>query len=72
MVILPDIGHGRAAQASTMAAVNWLADHFAGKGQIELSRELADGTASAADRALTKAIDVLVGPAGLEPATRPL
>ncbi|MEH2522984.1 acetyl esterase/lipase [Bradyrhizobium sp. AZCC 2176] len=31
MVILPGIGHGRAAQASTMAAVNWLTDRFAGK-----------------------------------------
>jgi acetyl esterase/lipase len=30
MMILPDIGHGRAAQASTMAAVSWLADRFAG------------------------------------------
>ncbi|MBT1517345.1 lipase family protein [Bradyrhizobium sp. SRL28] len=30
MVILPDIGHGHAAQASTMAAVNWLTDRFAG------------------------------------------
>jgi acetyl esterase/lipase len=29
MMILPDIGHGRAAQASTMAAVNWIADRFA-------------------------------------------
>lgn len=31
MVILPGIGHGRAAQASTMAAVNWMTDRFAGK-----------------------------------------
>jgi hypothetical protein len=31
MVILPGIGHGRAAQASTMAAANWLTDRFAGK-----------------------------------------
>ncbi|MEH2500245.1 pimeloyl-ACP methyl ester carboxylesterase [Bradyrhizobium sp. AZCC 1678] len=31
MVMLPGIGHGRAAQASTMAAVNWLTDRFAGK-----------------------------------------
>ena len=31
MVILPGIGHGRAAQASTMAAVSWLTDRFAGK-----------------------------------------
>jgi acetyl esterase/lipase len=30
LMILPDIGHGRAAQASTMAAVGWLADRFAG------------------------------------------
>lgn len=29
LMILPDIGHGRAAQASTMAAVNWTADRFA-------------------------------------------
>ena len=29
MVILPDIGHGRAAQASTMEAVGWIADRFA-------------------------------------------
>jgi acetyl esterase/lipase len=28
MVILPNIGHGRAAQASTMEAVNWIADRF--------------------------------------------
>jgi hypothetical protein len=31
MVTLPNIGHGRAAQVSTMAAVNWMADRFAGK-----------------------------------------
>jgi hypothetical protein len=31
MVVLPNIGHGRAAQASTMAAVNWMTDRFAGK-----------------------------------------
>ncbi|WOH67963.1 alpha/beta fold hydrolase [Bradyrhizobium sp. BWA-3-5] len=31
MVMLPGIGHGRAAQASTMAAVNWITDRFAGK-----------------------------------------
>ena len=31
MLILPDIGHGRAAQASTIAAVDWMADRFAGK-----------------------------------------
>jgi len=31
MVMLPGIGHARAAQASTMAAVNWMADRFAGK-----------------------------------------
>ncbi|ANW05345.1 lipase [Bradyrhizobium icense] len=31
MVLLPGIGHGRAAQASTMAAVNWMTDRFAGK-----------------------------------------
>lgn len=31
MVTLPNIGHGRAAQASTMAAVNWMTDRFAGK-----------------------------------------
>src|ERR1700744_1495219 len=30
LMILPNIGHGRAAQASTMAAVNWIADRFAG------------------------------------------
>jgi pimeloyl-ACP methyl ester carboxylesterase len=30
LMILPDIGHGRAAQASTMAAVNWTAERFAG------------------------------------------
>jgi pimeloyl-ACP methyl ester carboxylesterase len=30
MVILPNIGHGRAAQASTVDAVNWIADRFAG------------------------------------------
>ncbi len=30
LVMLPDIGHGRAAQASTMEAVNWIADRFAG------------------------------------------
>ena len=30
MVLLPNIGHGRAAQASTMNAVNWIADRFAG------------------------------------------
>jgi pimeloyl-ACP methyl ester carboxylesterase len=31
MVILPNIGHGRAAQASTMAAVDWTSDRFAGQ-----------------------------------------
>jgi len=31
LVMLPGIGHGRAAQASTMEAVNWLTDRFAGK-----------------------------------------
>jgi acetyl esterase/lipase len=31
MVMLPGIGHARAAQASTMAAVNWMTDRFAGK-----------------------------------------
>ncbi len=30
MVVLPNIGHGRAAQASTMDAVNWISDRFAG------------------------------------------
>jgi acetyl esterase/lipase len=29
MMILPNIGHGRAAQASTIAAVNWMTDRFA-------------------------------------------
>lgn len=31
MIMLPGIGHGRAAQASTMAAVNWMTDRFARK-----------------------------------------
>jgi pimeloyl-ACP methyl ester carboxylesterase len=31
MMILPNIGHGRAAQASTMAVVRWLADRFSGE-----------------------------------------
>lgn len=31
MVVLRNIGHGRAAQASTMAAMNWMTDRFAGK-----------------------------------------
>jgi pimeloyl-ACP methyl ester carboxylesterase len=31
MVILQDIGHGRAAQASTMGAVDWMTDRFAGE-----------------------------------------
>jgi pimeloyl-ACP methyl ester carboxylesterase len=30
MVVLPNIGHGRAAQASTMAAVSWMTDRFVG------------------------------------------
>lgn len=30
LVILQNIGHGRAAQASTMDAVHWIADRFAG------------------------------------------
>jgi pimeloyl-ACP methyl ester carboxylesterase len=30
MLSLPNIGHGRAAQASTVAAVDWMADRFAG------------------------------------------
>ena len=29
MLILPNIGHGRAAQASTTEAVSWIADRFA-------------------------------------------
>jgi len=29
MMVLPNIGHGRAAQASTMAVVNWISDRFA-------------------------------------------
>jgi acetyl esterase/lipase len=29
MLIMPNIGHGRAAQASTMQAVNWMTDRFA-------------------------------------------
>jgi pimeloyl-ACP methyl ester carboxylesterase len=29
LMMLPNIGHGRAAQASTMAAVNWMTDRFA-------------------------------------------
>ena len=31
MIILPNIGHGRAAQASTIAAVNWMTERFAGE-----------------------------------------
>jgi pimeloyl-ACP methyl ester carboxylesterase len=31
MIILPNVGHGRAAQASTMDAVNWVVDRFAGR-----------------------------------------
>ena len=31
MMWLPNIGHGRAAQASTIAAVNWIAARFAGE-----------------------------------------
>ena len=31
LMMLPNIGHGRAAQASTMAAVNWMTDRFAGE-----------------------------------------
>jgi dipeptidyl aminopeptidase/acylaminoacyl peptidase len=30
LVILQNIGHGRAAQASTMAAADWIAGRFAG------------------------------------------
>jgi len=30
LMILPDIGHGRAAQASTATAVSWMTDRFAG------------------------------------------
>jgi acetyl esterase/lipase len=29
MLVMPNIGHGRAAQASTMQAVNWITDRFA-------------------------------------------
>ena len=29
MMLLPNIGHGRAAQASTMAVVNWISDRVA-------------------------------------------
>jgi pimeloyl-ACP methyl ester carboxylesterase len=28
MMVLPNIGHGRAAQASTVAAMNWISDRF--------------------------------------------
>jgi pimeloyl-ACP methyl ester carboxylesterase len=31
MVMLPDVGHGRAAQASTMVAADWMTDRFAGE-----------------------------------------
>jgi pimeloyl-ACP methyl ester carboxylesterase len=31
LLTMPDIGHGRAAQASTLAAVDWMTDRFAGK-----------------------------------------
>jgi pimeloyl-ACP methyl ester carboxylesterase len=31
MVSLPNIGHGRAAQASALAAVDWMTDRFGGK-----------------------------------------
>jgi pimeloyl-ACP methyl ester carboxylesterase len=31
MINLPNIGHGRAAQASTLAAVDWMTDRFAGE-----------------------------------------
>jgi pimeloyl-ACP methyl ester carboxylesterase len=31
LMLLPGIGHGRAAQASTMAAVNWMTDRLAGE-----------------------------------------
>lgn len=31
LVMLPNIGHGRAAQASTMDVVQWIADRFAGE-----------------------------------------
>lgn len=31
LVMLPDIGHGRAAQASTMDAMRWIGDRFAGE-----------------------------------------
>ncbi|SDS98718.1 alpha/beta fold hydrolase [Bradyrhizobium canariense] len=31
LMMLPNIGHGRAAQASTIAAVNWMTDRFAGE-----------------------------------------
>lgn len=30
LMVLPNIGHGRAAQASTMAAVDWITGRFAG------------------------------------------
>ena len=30
MVVLPNIGHGRAAQASTKDAVNWIVERFMG------------------------------------------
>ena len=30
LMVMPDIGHGRAAQASTAAAVNWMAERFGG------------------------------------------
>jgi len=30
-VMLPNIGHGRAAQASTMDAVRWISDRFNGE-----------------------------------------
>jgi hypothetical protein len=31
ILLMPNIGHGRAAQASTLAVLNWTSDRFAGK-----------------------------------------
>ena len=31
MLLMPDIGHGRAAQASTRAVLDWTSDRFANR-----------------------------------------
>jgi pimeloyl-ACP methyl ester carboxylesterase len=47
MLTMPDIGHGRAAQASTLSAVGWMTDRFAGANPPDNCAGLGDPQAPA-------------------------